>query len=59
MNAIILSAIWGVIMMLGGVFFKRTSIPKYWAIAGVIIILVANVAEFAGYKSLKIVHLTS
>ncbi len=54
MNAIILSAIWGVVMMLGGVFFKRTSTPKYWAIAGIIIILVANIAEFAGYKFFNI-----
>ena len=46
MNAIILTAVWGVIMMFGGVFFKRTSTPKYWAIAGLIIILIANIFEF-------------
>lgn len=46
MNAIILTALWGVIMMLGGVFFKQKSTPKYWAIAGVILILIANVHEF-------------
>ena len=38
MNAIILSAIWGVVMMFGGVFFKKASTPKYWAIAGIIFI---------------------
>jgi NADH-quinone oxidoreductase subunit N len=54
MNAIIFSAIWGVVMMLGGVFFKRRSTPKYWAIAGILIILVANIAEFAGYKFFNI-----
>ena len=54
MNAIILSAIWGVVMMLGGVFFKKTSIPKYWAIGGIIIILIANLAEFAGYRFFNI-----
>ncbi len=48
MNAIILSAIWGVIMMFGGVFFKKSTTPKYWAIAGIIIILLANVLEFSG-----------
>ena len=37
-------------MMLGGVFFKKASTPKYWAIAGITIILVANIAEFAGYS---------
>jgi len=49
MNAIILSAIWGVIMMFGGVFFKKSSVPKYWAIAGLIIILTANILEFLGF----------
>ncbi len=48
MNAIILSAIWGVLMMFGGVLFKRSTTPKYWAIAGIIIILLANVLEFSG-----------
>jgi NADH-quinone oxidoreductase subunit N len=48
MNAIILSAIWGVVMMFGGVFFKKISTPKYWAIAGLVIILLANIFEFSG-----------
>ena len=48
MSAIIISAIWGVVMMFGGVFFKKASTPKYWAIAGLIIILAANIFEFAG-----------
>jgi NADH-quinone oxidoreductase subunit N len=48
MNAIIISALWGVLMMFGGVFFKKPSTPKYWAIAGIIILLVANVLEFFG-----------
>ncbi|MEO6949406.1 MAG: NADH-quinone oxidoreductase subunit N [Ginsengibacter sp.] len=48
MNAIILTAIWGVIMMFGGVFFKKSTTPKYWAIAGIIIILGANILEFFG-----------
>lgn len=50
MSAIILSAIWGVVMMFGGVFFKKSSSPKYWAIAGLIIILTANILEFLGWK---------
>jgi NADH-quinone oxidoreductase subunit N len=48
MSAIILSAIWGVVMMFGGVFFKKASTPKYWTIAGLIIILIANIFEFLG-----------
>jgi NADH-quinone oxidoreductase subunit N len=42
MNAIFLTAIWGVLMMFGGVFIKSKSIPKYLAIAGIVIVLIAN-----------------
>jgi NADH-quinone oxidoreductase subunit N len=45
MNAIIFTAIWGIIMMFGGVFFKRKSTPKYWAIAGLILIFLFNDIE--------------
>jgi NADH-quinone oxidoreductase subunit N len=54
MNAIILSAIWGVIMMFGGVFLKKASSPKYWAIAGLLIVIVANKLEFFGYTVFNI-----
>jgi NADH-quinone oxidoreductase subunit N len=54
MNAIILTAIWGVVMMFGGVFFKKSTTPKYWAIAGMVIILGANILEFFGYQIFKI-----
>lgn len=37
-------------MMFGGVFFKKSSTPKYWAIAGIIIILAANIMEFFGMQ---------
>ena len=36
-------------MMIGGVFFKKSTTPKYWAIAGIIILLAANILEFLGY----------
>ncbi|MEO6720990.1 MAG: NADH-quinone oxidoreductase subunit N [Ferruginibacter sp.] len=45
MNAIILTAIWGIVMMFGGVFFKNKSVCKYWAIAGLILIITANGME--------------
>jgi NADH-quinone oxidoreductase subunit N len=54
MNAIIISALWGVVMMFGGVFFKKTSSPKYWAIAGIIILLAGNMLEFFGTQIFKI-----
>lgn len=48
MNAIILTAVWGIVMMFGGILFKNKSTAKYWAIAGILIILAANIAEFFG-----------
>ncbi|HUZ59846.1 MAG TPA: NADH-quinone oxidoreductase subunit N [Hanamia sp.] len=54
MNAIILTAIWGVVMMFGGVFLKKRTTPKYWAIAGILIILIANILEFFGHSIFNI-----
>jgi len=45
MNAIILTAIWGVVMMLGGAFIKSKRVPGYLAIGGLVLILAANCIE--------------
>lgn len=45
MNAIILTAIWGVVMMLGGAFIKSKTTPKYLAIFGLAVVLIANCLE--------------
>ena len=45
MNAIILTAIWGVVMMLGGAFIKSKATPKYLAIIGLAVVLVFNCLE--------------
>lgn len=45
MNAIIITAVWGVLMMLGGAFIKSKSTPKYLAIIGIVLALVANCME--------------
>ncbi len=45
MNAIILTAIWGIVMMLAGAFIKNKSTPKYLAIGGLAIIIIANCIE--------------
>ena len=52
MNAIILSAIWGVVMMLGGVFIKNKLVPKYLAVIGLVVIFVAHLNELISKKSL-------
>lgn len=45
MNAIILTAILGIIMMMVGAFSKSTTLPKYIAITGVVGIFIANMVE--------------
>ena len=45
MNAIILTAVWGIVMMLAGAFIKTKSTPKYLAIGGLVLIIIANCIE--------------
>jgi len=45
MNAIILSAIWGIVMMFSAVFIKSKSAPKYLALVGIALIFIANAME--------------
>lgn len=48
MNAIILSALWGVLMMYTGFISKNKNTPTYVAIAGVVLILVASWLDYMG-----------
>jgi len=48
MNAIILSAVWGIVMMYSGIVLKQKSSAKYVAILGVILLIIVNWLEFAG-----------
>lgn len=45
MNTIIFTAIWGVVMMLGGAFIKNKSLPRNLAIFGLSVILIFNCME--------------
>jgi NADH-quinone oxidoreductase subunit N len=49
MNAIITSAVWGVIMMFGGIFLKKDRSIAVLAIAGIILLLAMNALEMSGY----------
>jgi NADH-quinone oxidoreductase subunit N len=51
MNVIILTAIWGVLLMLAGAFIKNKSMPKYIAIAGLILVIIANSTELLRQES--------
>jgi NADH-quinone oxidoreductase subunit N len=57
MNAIIISAIWGIIMMFSGVFIKSKTTPKYLAIAGIIILFFANAFELNMFGTSKILQI--
>ncbi len=48
MSAIIITAIWGVVLMFGGVFIKSKSTPKYLAMAGAVLALIVNCMELMG-----------
>lgn len=48
MNAIILSAVWGVVMMYTGIVMKNRGSVKYVALAGIVLLIIANWLEFAG-----------
>ena len=55
MNTIVLTAIWGVVMMLAGAFIKNKSTPFYLAILGLAGILVANCIELKRGEALFVV----
>ncbi len=42
MNAIVFSAVWGIVMMFSSVFIKSKTTPKYLAIAGAILLVLLN-----------------
>jgi NADH-quinone oxidoreductase subunit N len=48
MNAIIVSAIWGVVMMYSGIVLKQDRAIRLTAILGIVLLIVANWLEFAG-----------
>jgi len=52
MNAIILTAVWGIVMMLAGAFIKNKAKAKFWAVAGLVIIIIANSMELVNRQPL-------
>ena len=48
MNAIILSALYGVVMMYSGIFLKNNAAIRFTAILGIVLLIVVNWLEFAG-----------
>ena len=54
MNALIMSAILGVIMMFSGIVLKEKRIVRNIAITGVLLVLAANIIELAGFSFFNI-----
>lgn len=50
MNAIVLSAVWGVVMMFSGIIFKNNSTVRMMAIVGLILLLAMNLGELYGIR---------
>lgn len=54
MNAILISAVWGVVMMFTGVFNKKASVTLGTAITGLILLFIANMLEMDGHRILDL-----
>jgi NADH-quinone oxidoreductase subunit N len=54
MNAIIISAVLGVIMMFSGIFLKKNSSIATLAIFGIIVLLISTILEMSGYHFFSI-----
>jgi NADH-quinone oxidoreductase subunit N len=49
MNAILFSAIWGIVMMFGGAFTRLHGSLRFLAILGILGLLLVNILDMAGY----------
>jgi NADH-quinone oxidoreductase subunit N len=48
MNAIIISALWGIVMMFSGVFTKNKTTVRCTAIVGILLLIIANTLDLQG-----------
>ena len=53
MNAIVFSAVWGVVMMFGGIFLKKKASAKWLAIVGIALLVIVNWLEFLGVAAIS------
>lgn len=50
MNALVISAVWGVVMMFTGIFTQRNGVVKAVAVLGVALLLASTMLEMSGVK---------
>jgi NADH-quinone oxidoreductase subunit N len=49
MNAILFSAIWGIVMMFGGVFIRNHAMLRFLAVLGILGLLLVNILDLMGF----------
>ncbi|MBO9565495.1 MAG: NADH-quinone oxidoreductase subunit N [Niastella sp.] len=54
MNAIVISAIWGVVMMFSGIFSKNNAVIRGTALTGLALLIVVNILEMGGTHLFKV-----
>jgi NADH-quinone oxidoreductase subunit N len=54
MNAILLSAIWGIVMMFSGIVTQSKTAIRGTAVLGLVLLLIGNYADMTGYHLLRI-----
>lgn len=54
MNAIVISAIWGVVMMFSGIFSKNNAVIRGTALTGLALLIVVNILEMGGTRLFKV-----
>jgi NADH-quinone oxidoreductase subunit N len=54
MNAILLSAVWGIVMMFSGIFTQSKTAIRYIAVLGLALLLIGNYADMSGHHLLSI-----
>ncbi|WP_276480126.1 NADH-quinone oxidoreductase subunit N [Paraflavitalea pollutisoli] len=54
MNAIVISAIWGVVMMFSGIFSKNNAVIRGTAVTGLALLIVVNCLELDGTSLFKV-----
>ncbi len=54
MNALIISAVWGVVMMFSGILLKQKTAVRNVAIAGILLLLIVSILEMNGTTFFKI-----
>ena len=54
MNAIVISAIWGVVMMFSGIFSKNNAVIRGVALTGLALLIIVNILDMSGTHLFKV-----